>query len=76
MDLLRVYLEDFVDGKAVWVVDEGDASTAKFFDCVCVHSFGITKSNLQADNKKEPRAWIEYRGSLELKVINNTAVIR
>jgi len=63
----RLYLETL--DPPVWAVDTGDASTALHFTDVIVSRPGSTNSNIEADNDKEPKAWIEFY-DVELKEEN------
>jgi hypothetical protein len=63
----RLYVE--TTNPIVWAVDEGDSSTALHFSEVITSRPGSTNSNLEADNDKEPKAWIEFYDA-ELKEEN------
>lgn len=73
--MYRVYVEDFTDLNKVWVVDEGSADTIVRVSGVIIEGVGFTQTNLFADNKKEPKAWIEVNDAT-LKIVNNVAILR
>lgn len=60
--LHRIYI-NFLDAECIWSVDEGDVSTEKHFKTVCIDGISYAASNLTADNKKEPKAWIAIEDS-------------
>lgn len=71
--MLRVYVDDFTP--PIWEIDSGPGTESQKFEEVIATAVGIYKYNLLADNKKEPKAWVEYPDG-KLKVINKTALIR
>jgi len=55
--LHRVYV-NFLDAEYIWSVDSGTVEDEKHFKTVCIDGISYAASNLNADNKKEPKAWI------------------
>jgi hypothetical protein len=73
--MYRLYVEDFTC-EEVWAIDTGPETAMRRFKNVIVSNIiGVSKTDLLADNKKNPKAWIEYIDA-ELKIINNTAILR
>jgi len=71
--MYRVYVEDF--NPPIWAVDDGDSKNQRRFEQVVWYAVGCTKYDLTADNVKDPKCWLEFPDA-ELRIINNTAVLR
>lgn len=71
--MYRLYIED---GKPpIWAIDTGPGTEQMRFDKVVWYAVGETKYDLEADNKTEPKFWLEFPDA-DLKIINKTAVLR
>ena len=70
--MLRVYIDDFTP--PIWQVDSGPDTPSQKFEKVISEAVGFFNYNLEADNIKEPKAWVEYPEGF-LKIINKTALI-
>jgi hypothetical protein len=71
---LRIYLDRFGVQSAIWSVDEGDTSTERRVKAIQCMVPTVTRSNPAADNKIEPKCWLEADGTLSVE--NGVAVIR
>jgi len=71
--MLRVYIDTF--DPPIWEIDSGPGTASRKFETVIAESTGFFKYDLLADNKTNPKAWVEYPDGI-LKTINNTAIIR
>ncbi len=72
--MYRLYVEDF-SCEEVWTIDAGPGTAMRRFRSVISKACGISKVNLQADNKEDPKAWLEYENA-ELKIFGTTALLR
>ena len=69
--MTRLYYE----GDGIFAVDRGAGTPIALARRVhVVDCYGVTKTNLDADNVKEPRAWLEFDARYE--VHDNEVVIR
>jgi hypothetical protein len=72
---LRVFLNCFEEAPLIWQVDSGPGTlSVKVSEVAIRGAHGVTKQNLKADNKHEPKCWIEYEG--EMSIHQNIALIR
>jgi hypothetical protein len=71
--MFRVYIEDGL--APIWALDTGPGTAQRRFDQIVWYAVGVTNYNLDADNKTEPKFWLEFP-SAELKIINTTAILR
>jgi hypothetical protein len=69
-------MNGFNDGDLIWSVDKGSIATEhKVKDIIFIGVSGQTHVNLQADNKKEPKAWLDLPDTI-LLIRDNIAVLR
>ena len=69
---LRIYPDVHENG--IWCIDEGTNATEKRFTGIkMVKCSAQGRSNLAADNEKEPKYWLETEGTLIER--NGVAVI-
>lgn len=71
--MYRVYVDSFEP--PIWEIDSGPGTASRKFEKVIATSVGEYKYDLSADNKINPKAWVEYEFA-ELKIINQTALLR
>lgn len=69
----RVYLETF--DPPLWGVDEGPDTKPDFVKKVIIEAHGSTELDTDADNKNNPKAWIQFQNA-KLLVINDIAILR
>jgi len=74
--VIRVYVNGFNEGKIIWSVDEGDTSTERKVENVMILGVtGIAAVNMNADNKIEPKAWIQFYNA-QVVVDKGIAIVR
>lgn len=74
--MIRVYMNGFHEGDLIWSVDHGTVATeSKARNVLIVGVTGTTMVNLAADNKREPKAWIEIQDA-RVQVANGIAIVR
>lgn len=74
MRLYRAYVNCFEEAPFIWQVDTGSADmSARVRDVVFIGVSGITRQNLQADNKIEPKVWLEVEA--ELAITDNDVAV-
>jgi len=71
--MYRVYIEDF--NPPIWAIDEGPGTEQKRFEQIVFEAIGFTHYDLSADNKENPKCWIEFPEA-KLKIIGGTALLR
>jgi len=71
--MYRVYIEDF--NPPIWAIDDGNPDNQQRFEQVVWHCAGCTVYDLNADNVKNPKCWLEFPDAT-LKIINKTAVLK
>ncbi len=64
----RVYFNSSEEWPLVWSVDEGTVATEYKYAKVTIQGEAVTRYNPNADNKTEPRAWVEVEGELVAKI--------
>jgi hypothetical protein len=69
-----VYVDSF-DSTPIWEIDTGPGTASRKFEKVVFNAVGEFKYDLTADNKTNPKAWVEIIDA-ELKVFNSTALLR
>lgn len=72
--MIRVYVEDWTP--PVWAVDTGPGTAQRRFEVVITETVGVFKYDLTADNKENPKAWVECPDEAILKIVNSTAILR
>ena len=72
--MYRVYIEDF-SCEEVWAIDTGPGTAMRRFKSVIAEVIGVYKADLKANNKEDPKAWIEYPNA-NLIIVNSTAILR
>jgi len=74
--VIRVYMNGFHEGDLIWSVDHGSIDTeSKVRNVLIVGVTGTTRVNLDADNKREPKAWIEIQDA-RVQIANGIAIVR